>query len=41
MHVINIHDAKTSFSKLIDAAGKGEEIVIARASKPAARLVAI
>jgi prevent-host-death family protein len=41
MQTVNIHDAKTNFSKLIDAVGKGEEIVIARAGKPAARLVPI
>ena len=41
MRTINIHDAKTQFSKLIEAVGNGEEIVIAKAGKPAARLVAI
>lgn len=41
MHIVNIHDAKTNFSKLIDAVGQGEEIVIAKAGKPAARLVPI
>ena len=39
MHTVNIHEAKTNFSKLIDAVGQGEEIVIAKAGKPAARLV--
>jgi prevent-host-death family protein len=41
MHMVNIHEAKTNFSKLIDAVGKGEEIVIAKSGKPAARLVPI
>jgi prevent-host-death family protein len=41
MRIVNIHDAKTNFSKLIDAVGQGEEIVIAKAGKPAARLVPI
>jgi prevent-host-death family protein len=41
MQIVNIHDAKTNFSKLIDAVGQGEEIVIARAGKPAAKLVPI
>lgn len=41
MQVINIHDAKTQFSKLIEAVSQGDEIVIARAGKPAARLVPI
>lgn len=39
MQTINIHDAKTHFSKLIEAVAQGEEIIIARAGKPAARLV--
>lgn len=36
-----VHAAKTNLSKLIDAALAGEEVVIARGSKPAVRLVAI
>jgi prevent-host-death family protein len=36
---VNIHEAKTQFSKLVEAASNGEEIIIARAGKPAARLV--
>jgi len=39
MQTINIHDAKTQFSKLIEAVGRGDEIVITKAGKPAARLV--
>ncbi|WP_427312137.1 type II toxin-antitoxin system Phd/YefM family antitoxin [Cupriavidus sp. H39] len=41
MHTVNIHDAKTNFSRLVDAASAGEEIIIAKAGKPAARLVPI
>lgn len=41
MQVINIHDAKTHFSKLVEAVSQGDEIVIARAGKPAAKLVPI
>ncbi|TAM05211.1 MAG: type II toxin-antitoxin system Phd/YefM family antitoxin [Paraburkholderia sp.] len=41
MHMVNIHEAKTNFSRLVDAAAAGEEIVIAKAGKPAARLVPI
>ncbi len=41
MQVINIHQAKTQFSKLIEAVLQGEEIVIARAGKPVARLLPI
>lgn len=38
MHIINIHEAKTHFSKLIEAVARGEEITIAKAGKPIARL---
>ncbi|MFL5798914.1 MAG: type II toxin-antitoxin system Phd/YefM family antitoxin [Actinomycetota bacterium] len=38
---MNIHDAKTNFSKLIRRVMAGEEITIARAGKPVARLVPI
>lgn len=41
MKQVNIHDAKTHLSKLVvDAAAAGEDIVIAKAGRPAARLVA-
>lgn len=36
--VINVHAAKTQFSKLLERAEAGEEIVIARGGKPVARL---
>jgi prevent-host-death family protein len=39
MRNVNIHEAKTHFSKLVDKAMHGEEIIIAKAGKPAARLV--
>lgn len=39
MQTINIHDAKTNFSRLVDSAAAGEEIIIAKAGKPTARLV--
>ncbi len=35
---VNIHDAKTHFSHLVDAAAEGETIVIAKAGKPVAKL---
>jgi prevent-host-death family protein len=41
MATVNIHEAKTQFSKLVDAAMRGEETLIAKAGKPAARLVSI
>jgi len=41
MTQVNIHDAKTHLSKLIERASKGEEVVIARAGTPVARLTPI
>lgn len=41
MSVINIHQAKTNLSKLVDAVMHGEEFIIAKAGKPAAKLVPI
>ena len=37
---ININEAKTRLSQLVDRAANGEEIVIARSGRPVARLVA-
>jgi prevent-host-death family protein len=39
MKTVNIHDAKTHLSKLIARARKGEEIVLAKAGKPVAKIV--
>lgn len=39
--VVNIYQAKTQLSRLVDEASRGEEIVIARNGKPMAKLVAI
>lgn len=39
MTTVNIHDAKTQFSKLIARVQQGEEVVISKAGKPVARLV--
>ena len=36
---VNIHAAKTHFSRLVERAANGEEIIIARAGKPVARLM--
>jgi prevent-host-death family protein len=41
MQTVNIHAAKTNLSRLIDAVEAGEEIVIARAGRPVARLVPV
>ena len=38
METVNIHDAKTRLSSLIERVEAGEEIVIARAGRPVARL---
>jgi prevent-host-death family protein len=37
--IVNVHEAKTHFSRLIDAAHAGETIVVAKGGKPWARLV--
>jgi prevent-host-death family protein len=37
--IVNVHEAKTHFSRLIDAAHTGETIVVAKGGKPWARLV--
>lgn len=41
MQQVTIHAAKTNLSKLIEAALRGEEIVIAKGSKPVVRLVPV
>jgi prevent-host-death family protein len=40
MKALNVHEAKTGFSRLLARVERGEEIVIARAGKPVAKLVA-
>ena len=37
--MVNVHEAKSNLSKLLDRAASGEEVVIARAGRPVARLV--
>lgn len=39
MRIINTHEAKTHLSKLLEQVARGEEIIIAKAGKPIARLV--
>jgi len=39
MKIVNVHEAKTNLSKLLKKVEAGEEIVIAKAGKPVARLV--
>ena len=38
---VNVHHAKTHLSKLIAAVESGEEVIIARAGKPAVKLVVV
>lgn len=39
--VVNVHEAKTHFSKLLSRINEGEEIVIAKSGVPVAKLVPI
>jgi len=41
MKIYDVHQAKTHLSRLVQAAADGEEIVIAKAGKPVAKLVTI
>ena len=38
---VNVHEAKTRFSRLLERVALGEEVVIAKAGRPVARLVPI
>lgn len=38
MRKVNIHEAKTTLSQLVEAAEAGEDVLIARAGRPVARL---
>lgn len=41
LDTVNMHEAKTHLSKLVERVERGEEIVISRAGKPAAKLVPV
>ncbi|WP_419906026.1 type II toxin-antitoxin system Phd/YefM family antitoxin [Hoeflea sp.] len=41
MHTVNIHEAKTHLSRLIEKAAKGEPFIIAKAGKPLVKVVAL
>ncbi|MGZ8636594.1 MAG: type II toxin-antitoxin system Phd/YefM family antitoxin [Actinomycetota bacterium] len=41
MKTVNVHDAKTHLSRLLDQVALGEEIVLAKAGRPVARLVPV
>ena len=38
---VNIHEAKTHFSQILNRLGSGEAVIIAKAGKPIARIVPI
>jgi prevent-host-death family protein len=41
MRTVNIHEAKTHLSRLIDQAAKGEPFIIAKAGKPLVKVVPV
>lgn len=41
MKTVNIHDAKTHLSRLVEAAAKGEPFIIAKAGKPLVKVVPV
>ena len=41
MKIVNLYEAKTHLSRLVDEAQSGEEIVLARNGKPVAKLVPV
>jgi len=41
MKTVNVHDAKTHLSRLLRRVAAGEEVVIAKAGRPVARLVPV
>lgn len=41
MNVVNIHEAKTHLSKLVEQAAHGEPFIIAKAGKPMVKVVAL
>jgi prevent-host-death family protein len=41
MRVVNIHEAKTNLSRLVEQAAKGEPFIIAKAGKPLVKVVAV
>jgi prevent-host-death family protein len=41
MRIINIHEAKTQLSKLVDEAAKGEPFVIAKAGHPMVKVMSL
>lgn len=41
MQTVNIHEAKTHLSKLVDKAASGESFIIAKAGKPLVKVIAL
>ena len=41
MRTVNIHEAKTHLSRLVEAAAKGEPFIIAKAGKPLVKVVPV
>lgn len=41
MHTVNIHEAKTHLSRLIEQAAKGEPFIIAKAGKPLVKVMSL
>ncbi len=41
MYTVNIHEAKTHLSRLVEQAARGESFVIARAGKPLVKVMAL
>jgi prevent-host-death family protein len=41
MDIVNIYEAKTHLSKLVDQAASGHDVIIARGGKPTARLTCL
>jgi prevent-host-death family protein len=41
MRTVNIHEAKTHLSRLVDEAARGEPFIIAKAGKPVAKVTAL
>ncbi len=39
MHIVNIHEAKTHLSRLVEQATKGEPFIIAKAGKPLVKVM--
>jgi len=41
MHTVNIHEAKTQLSKLVERAARGDSFIIAKAGKPLVKVTAL